>query len=77
MTARRLRDLVAIIKAEGGSIVEVRFLGSGHYRIKYQIGGRTLATVAPYSPSDHRALKNFRADLRRSIRAEGGNDARR
>jgi len=52
-------DLLEAITAAGGEIVK----GSRHWKVRFE--GNVIGTV-PTSPSDHRALKNARANLRRA-----------
>lgn len=62
---RRLRPFTDAIEGLGVTIDAIELRGSGHigYRLRY--GHRTQLFVGPLTPSDGRASKNFRSDVRR------------
>jgi hypothetical protein len=59
---RDLERLLRRARASGWVVARTR---SGHWRLRYWGGG---IVVIGSTPSDHRALRNFRAQLRRAER---------
>ena len=50
---------------------EVSNTGKGHYRVQFQIKGKTYNTFISKSPSDRRELQNTRGNIRRMLRDAG------
>ena len=46
-------------------IVDTQRTGSSHYKFRVTACGNYRFFIAPYSASDHRALLNFKADVKR------------
>lgn len=64
---RHHRDLMRMFQEAG---CEARLLRqrSGHLVYQVERDGRSSRLVAPQTPSDHRALRNLRATLERTLR---------
>lgn len=61
-----MRKMIKRLKKAGWTATPT---GSGHLRLEGPHGERQ---IVPATPSDHRALKNMRADIRRASKAAGG-----
>lgn len=56
---REMKDIVKTLRSQGWTVTLTR---SNHYRCQSPSGA---STWTPSTPSDHRGIKNLRADLRR------------
>ncbi len=54
----------------GARQIEVRYSKGGHVRCLYQAGGKPRVAHVAGTPSCRRALKNFRALVRRQMREQ-------
>jgi hypothetical protein len=68
MTTRRIRTAIDLVVAEGFCIDEIR--NSKHTVVKahHPDGTKRVFTI-PGTPSDFRSLRNFRSQVRRSLRS--------
>lgn len=66
-----LDAVVGELRAAG--IRDIEYANGGkHLQVRWQVSGRSRRVVTvPVSPSDHRAVANTRADVRRLLRADG------
>lgn len=67
MRRRALQSYSEIVGDLGAKILRVTITGSTHYKVEIEARGRRRFFVAPSSPSDRRALLNWKADVRRWI----------
>ena len=65
MTKKTLKEFQAILEDLDLPILSTESTGSGHFKIRTQHQGRSHFFVAPASASDHRAMMNFRATVKR------------
>jgi hypothetical protein len=61
------RELLKYLKSRG--LKPKLNATKGHMRITWMIGNRTCSIITSMSPSDRRAIRNARADIRRQISA--------
>lgn len=64
------RDVQAFIAELERRGLQVRLARSGHYHVRTRSG--QYVTTLPATPSDGRALKNARADIRRRLKKQAG-----
>jgi hypothetical protein len=69
ITPKRLRNYLDIIYKSGCEIEDVSPTGNNHYKIRVTSCGNKRFFIVPFSPSDHRALKNFNSDIKRWVRS--------
>jgi hypothetical protein len=60
-----VRPYLKVFDDLGIDIVDTRVNGRSHYEITVTSQGTTCFFVAPRSASDHRALQNFRSQVKR------------
>lgn len=70
MTAvtKRLRTYLDVFDKLGVKVSALERTGTTHYKIRVVKDGRSRFFIAPFSPSDGRAFKNFRSDVRRWVK---------
>ena len=66
---KRLRPYLDVFEELGAKVDRLERTGSTHYKIIVTSHGKTRFFVAPFSSSDNRSIKNFRADVRRWVRS--------
>ena len=66
---KRKRELVRLAESLGLRDVSVTETKGNHYRVEAIYNGKAIMGVTSYSPSDHRAGKNFKSYLNRSMKA--------
>lgn len=66
---KHVREYADVARREGAECVETFHQGKNHVRLVLHAGGSTFVLTIPCSPSDQRGGTNFRADVRRRIRA--------
>jgi DNA-binding HxlR family transcriptional regulator len=64
---KNLRDMLHYLVEAGAVVERVDFNGS-HPKVYYTIGERRCRLTVAGSPSDRRALQNFKADVKRSMK---------
>jgi hypothetical protein len=64
MSNRAIRQYTETIEKEGFTILEVLH-GGKHPRARVQYRGQSRIIALAYSPSDNRAMLNFRTDIRK------------
>lgn len=65
---RRGREVIALIEAEWAGAYDLDTTPGGHYRITLKLRDRIRKVFVGGSPSDVRAQKNMRRDIRRAVR---------
>ena len=65
MNTKRMKEFHRIFDDLGLPVLGTEMTRSGHYKITTECEGDRRFFVAPYSPSDHRAVKNFDAEVKR------------
>lgn len=68
MHTRAVRDYIAVAEAEGAALVHAEQTRR-HYRLTFAGPAGAFTVVTPGTPSDRRGILNFRADIRRRLRA--------
>ena len=66
---KHLRECKNVLRREGAQCVAVVHQGNTHIRLLFEAAGATFALTIPSSPSSPRSLVEFRADVRRRLRA--------
>jgi len=66
---KRIQPYLTVFTELGATIDRLERTGSTHYKIIATSNGKTRFFVAPFSASDNRALKNFRADVKRWVKS--------
>jgi hypothetical protein len=66
---RALRDRIAVLARQGFDIAGIRYGKHGKLDIVAP-GGRVMTLIVAVTPSDRRAGRNFRTQLRRHARSE-------
>lgn len=67
-TTKWLKDIRALIEAEGATVDGIDPLGNGHFKIRVSSDAvRGILTVSG-SPGDWRVLNNIRRDVRQLLR---------
>jgi hypothetical protein len=69
---KHIRECKIVAKREGAQCVAVVHQGNTHIRLLFEAAGATFALTipsSPSSPSSPRYLVEFRADVRRRLRA--------
>jgi len=72
-TPRYLRDALRVIKDAGGLVVDMKH--GKHLKIRVDFGQGVKMLVCSLSPSDSRAICNFKRDVARA--KQGGYDGTR
>jgi hypothetical protein len=67
MRRRMLQPYREIVEDLGAKILKITITGSTHYKVEIEARGRRRVFVASSSPSDHRAILNWKCDVRRWI----------
>jgi hypothetical protein len=62
---KRAQPFLKVFDELGIEIVDTEMTGSCHYKFKVTACGNCKFFIASYSSSDHRALMNFRSDVKR------------
>lgn len=65
------RSLMRVFEDLGLEVVNTEMTGSNHYKFTtINSNGETRFFIAPNTPSDHRSMLNFRAEVKRWKRRE-------
>jgi hypothetical protein len=65
---KRLRGFFDVLRKLPVEVTEYKPTGSSHYKIRLSCMGQQKLFVAAGSPSDCRAIKNFKGDVARWVR---------
>ena len=71
MKKRRLKPYIQILEGLDVRLLEVEVTGSSHYKMTVEARGRKRFFIVSYSPSDRRAVLNWKSDVRRWLSEEG------
>lgn len=63
--SKRIRPFLQVFDDLGVEVVDLTSTGSCHYKIEVTCGSNRRFFIAPFSSGDHRAIKNFTADVKR------------
>ncbi len=68
-TTKAIKEIKAIIEAEGGLDITCKITGGSHYLFSFKnADGLESRLITANSPGDHRNSKNLRAEVRRMLR---------
>lgn len=68
-STKLIKEIKAIIEAEGGKKIVCRGTGGSHYIFIFEReGGEECRLITARTPSDHRNSKNIRAEVRRLMK---------
>lgn len=65
MTRNSIRNYLKVLDDLDVRIIDTEVTGSNHYKITVTSSGKQRFFIASQSGSDHRALRNFRAMVKR------------
>lgn len=66
---KHIRECKTVVRREGAQCVAIVRQGNTHIKLLFEAAGATFALTVPSSPSSPRSLVEFRADVRRRLRA--------
>jgi hypothetical protein len=69
MNLQRVKPYTELISELGCEVTDISVTGSCHYKIAVTSQGKSRFFIAPFSGSDRRGLKNFRADVKRWMKS--------
>lgn len=70
MTNKLKRDVIRLIEDEGCQVLNAGKNGKSHLAYTVIFSGQEKVFVGPATPSDRRAMLNFRTDLRKWMRGQ-------
>lgn len=65
VSPHRVRKYMQVFDDLGVEVVDTCMTGSCHYKFNVTCCGKCKFFIAPFSPSDHRGIMNFRAMVKR------------
>jgi hypothetical protein len=66
---RSLKNALGVFDDLGCEVIKHSVTGKTHYKIVVTFEGNEKFFIAPSTPSDGRALKNFRCDVKKWLRS--------